>query len=86
MVGRQKSLIWDYFTVCLEANGYAKCNECSVKCSRGFTDPKKMNTSNLRANLSKFHGDLLGKLKKRKNNVALIKALEKKNMRYHLLR
>lgn len=52
------SAVWEYFTVKSETDATAECKKCKAKVSRGGTDPKRFNTTNLIKHLKGKHADL----------------------------
>ena len=54
-MSKKRSLIWDYFSVDPKNDKKAVCSICSESISRGGTNPKNFNTSNLRYHLQRLH-------------------------------
>ena len=68
------AIVWEYFTVSEKDPRYAVCNACKTDISRGETDRKSFNTSNLIGHLKSRHAavysDYLQADHKRKNEAA----------------
>ena len=70
------SPVWTYYEVSVEDEGYAICNICQAKVSRGSKSVKNMTISNLKKHLEKKHAEQYEEFKKtdEENNLKKRKA------------